>query len=175
MSNTEADQVEETVQRLAELHEEHAREITPLQRRVIRITTTLGRTPALLTGLAIVLAWLAFNAAAPALHLTPFDPYPFALLELATTVFALFTTLLILATQRREEEFSRRREQFTLQLAVLNEHKIAKVICLLEEQRRDNPLLASREDPEAEDMGKPIDPRRVLNRIVETHEPEAER
>ncbi|MEO6341167.1 MAG: DUF1003 domain-containing protein [Caulobacteraceae bacterium] len=172
MSETEADHVEATVQQLADLHEEHARDITPLQRLVVGITALLGRPPVLAAVIAFYLAWMGFNAAASSFRLTPFDPFPFVILESATTMVGLFTALLILATQRREEEFSRRREQLTLQLAALSERKIAKVISLLEEQRRENPALSSRTDPEAEDMAQPTDPRRVLNRIVETHEPE---
>ena len=77
---------------------------------------------------------------------------------------------MILATQAREEEAARHRSQLTLQLASLSEQKIAKVIALLEEQRRDSPQLASRHDREAEEMSKPVDPGHVLERIKDTHE-----
>ena len=80
------------------------------------------------------------------------------------------TTLMILATQAREEEAARHRSQLTLQLASLSEQKIAKVIALLEEQRRESPQLASRPDREAEEMSKPADPSHVLDRIKDTHE-----
>ncbi len=172
MSEPEVDHVEAAVRQMAELHEAHARDITPLQRLVVRVTAALGRPTSLMAALALLLGWLVFNAWGPLLGLTAFDPYPFPVLELVATVVALLTTLLILATQRREEEFARRRAQLTLQLTALTEHKIAKVIGLLEEQRRENPMLPTRADPEAEEMSKAADPRRVLDRIVETHEPE---
>jgi hypothetical protein len=41
---------------------------------------------------------------------------------------------------------------------VISEKKIAKIIALLEEQRRDNPLLGTRVDNEAEQMAKTADP-----------------
>nr|WP_232283614.1 hypothetical protein [Sphingomonas sp. PAMC 26617] len=42
----------------------------------------------------------------------------------------------------------------TLQIAMLGERKNTKIIALLEEQGRDNPLLESRVDREADEMGQ---------------------
>ena len=54
-----------------------------------------------------------------------------------------------------------------LELAILSEQKIAKVIQLLEESRRDNPVLRNRLDPEAETMGRAANTQSVLNAITE--------
>jgi uncharacterized membrane protein len=54
-----------------------------------------------------------------------------------------------------------------LELAILSEQKIAKVIQLLGESRRDNPNLRDRSDPEAETMGQAADTRSVLDAITE--------
>jgi hypothetical protein len=54
-------------------------------------------------------------------------------------------------------------------MATLCEQKIAKVIALIEEQRRDSPNLESRPDPEADAMAAATDPKAVLHRISETH------
>jgi uncharacterized membrane protein len=61
------------------------------------------------------------------------------------------------------------REQLTLELAILSEQKTAKAIQLLEESRRDNPLIRDRVDHEAEAMAQPADPHSVLEAIKETH------
>ena len=52
--------------------------------------------------------------------------------------------------------------------AILSEQKTAKVIELLEESRRDNPLIHNRVDQEADVMAKPADPKTVLEAIKET-------
>jgi uncharacterized membrane protein len=170
MADAQRDVVEETVQRLAELHAEHQRNVSPLRRAVVRFTCELGR-PAVLFGvLALLVLWIGVNGFGRRLGVRPFDAPPFGLLELLATVAALLTTLMILATQQREEEASRHRSQLTLQLASLVEQKVAKVIELLEEQRRDLPQLPTRPDPQAEEMSRPADPRRVLERIKDTHE-----
>ena len=54
-----------------------------------------------------------------------------------------------------------------LELAILSEQKIAKVIQLLEESRRDNPNMLNRRDPEAETMGRAADTQSVLNAITD--------
>jgi uncharacterized membrane protein len=56
-----------------------------------------------------------------------------------------------------------------LELAILSEQKTAKVIQLLEEFRRDNPMIRDRVDYEAEAMAQPADPQSVLAAIKETH------
>ena len=169
-SEPTADTVELTVQRMAELHAQHADAQSPLQRRVARLTATLARPGSLAVVVAIALLWILANMVAPVFGMKAFDEPPFALLELIATVVALFTTLMILATQAREEEAARHRSQLTLQLASLTEQKIAKVISLLEEQRRDSDQLPTRSDPEAEEMARPADPAHVLERIKDTHE-----
>jgi uncharacterized membrane protein len=49
-----------------------------------------------------------------------------------------------------------------LELSILSEHKIAKVIQLLEELRRDSPHVQDRDDPQAEQMAEPADAGSVL-------------
>lgn len=78
---------------------------------------------------------------------------------------AVVVALLILSTQQHGEELAQRRAEQTLQMAILAERKVAKVIELLEEQRAENPLLGSRRDNEAEQMAQAADPLEALERI----------
>ena len=86
------------------------------------------------------------------------------------TISALLVALLILTTQRHDEELAESRAQLTLHIAMLSERKIAKIIALLEEQRRDNPMLPSRVDVEAADMAQPADHDIALTLIDEAAE-----
>ena len=78
--------------------------------------------------------------------------------------------ILILATQQRAYQLAQLREQLALELAILSEQKTAKVIQLLEESRRDNPLIRARVDQEAEAMAQPADSQSVLDAIKEIHD-----
>ena len=170
MSDGPIDHVEANVQRMAELHAKHAGGVTFLQKATIATTSRLGRASTVAVTVALLMAWIVYNLVGPRLGLRGFDRRPFPLLSVGSSVVCLFTTLLILVTQRREEELARHRAQLTLHLVALAEQKIAKVIDLLEEQRRENPLLPTRDDHEAKDMAQAADPDHVLNRIIETHE-----
>jgi uncharacterized membrane protein len=78
---------------------------------------------------------------------------------------ALYMTVLILATQRRENELASHHEHLTLELAILSEQKTAKIISLLEELRQDHPDIHDRIDDEAAAMSEPADPQSVLETI----------
>ena len=77
-------------------------------------------------------------------------------------------TILILTTQRREDELAGLREQLILELAILTEQKSAKIIALLEELRRDAPNISDREDRQAEALSTPADPNAVADALKET-------
>jgi uncharacterized membrane protein len=164
------DHVEMTVQRMAELHAQQLEAQSALQRRVSRLIMALSRPRAVVIAAGLVLLWMLANLLAGRLGLAAFDPPPFAGLETVATVVALITTMMILATQAREDEAARRRSQLTLQLASLSDQKLAKVIQLLQEQRQDNPQLSDRDDKDADAMAAPADPGHVLERIKDTHE-----
>lgn len=102
------------------------------------------------------------NLIAPRLGFQATDPPPFAWLEVAATLFSLLLVVLLLVAQKHEDELNAHRETLTLELAILSEHKIAKVIQLLEELRRDSPQLQDRDDPQARQMAEPADTGSVL-------------
>ena len=73
--------------------------------------------------------------------------------------------MLILTTQRGDDRLTERLELLNLELTILSEQKIAKVVALLEELRHDSPHLRDRGDELAEGMAKPADPQSVIDAI----------
>ena len=166
--------IEETVQAIGRLQAQHDNQATAIERLMDRLTATIGRPGFLLwLGLAAT-GWALANLAAGAAGRAAPDPPPFAWMQGALTLSALCVTVIILTTQRRADRLAGLRSQLILELAILGEQKTAKVIGLLEESRRDNPLIADRHDPEASDMAKPADPEAVLEAIATAPAPEAE-
>jgi uncharacterized membrane protein len=158
--------IEETVRAIARLQAQHESQATPLERQMERLTATIGR-PGFLIWLGLVVSgWSLANLAAGAMGYPPVDPPPFSWMQGAITLSALCVTVIILTTQRRADALAGLRSQLTLELAILGEQKTAKVIDLLEEIRRDNPLLTNRRDPEASAMARPADPEAVLEAIA---------
>ncbi len=170
--------VEQTVRAIADLHAAHHQQTTPSERTLQRIVWIVAR-PRFLLVLTVVLgAWMAMNGLLMASgHAVP-DPPPFFWMDTAVAVSALYVMVIILTTQRRDDQLSQLREQLTLELAILSEQKSAKTIELLEELRRDTPTVRDRPDLEAEAMARPADPQSVLEAIQDTQAeaglPEAE-
>jgi uncharacterized membrane protein len=75
------------------------------------------------------------------------------------------TTTGVLITQNRWLRRSERRAQLDLHINLLAEEKIAKLVALLEELRRDLPTVPNRHDPEAAAMSQGTDARAVVEAL----------
>ena len=166
--------VEGTVQALAEVHLQHHRQASTAQRAVDRLTNIVGRTRFIAALSALFVLWIGTNLLLGATGHQAFDPAPFQWLQDFGTLLALYITVLILITQRRENQLTQHREQLTLQLAMLADQKTGKIIGLLEELRRDHPQIHDRIDVEADEMSRHSDPQVVLEAIKESNEQNAE-
>jgi len=154
--------IEQTVQAIARLHQAHEERATTLERLVDRLTALVARPAFIGATLAAVAIWIGANLLLRRLAGWSFDSPAFPWLQGAGTLAAILITTLVLVSQRRKDELSELREQLILELAIMTEQKSAKLIALMEEMRRDNPMLADRVDTEAEDMSTAADPEIVL-------------
>ncbi|WP_419813715.1 DUF1003 domain-containing protein [Glacieibacterium sp.] len=157
--------VNETVEHLAQMHRELDEATPGIQKVANSVTHFLGRPGLVAAILALVAVWIVGNAIAQHFGYRPIDIFPFPELALVATVSAFLLAMIILSTQRYEDERATKRSQLTLQIAVLSEKKIAKIIALLEEARRESPNLSSRVDREADAMAQAADPRSNLQQI----------
>ena len=132
-----------------------------------RITEALGRPRTIYVVVALVAAWIAWNLVAPRFGLTRPDPPPFYWMQGTIGLAALLMTTMVLTTQNRQVRHGDQRGHLDLQVNLLAEHKIAKVIDLLEELRRDLPSVANRRDLVAEAMTEPVSPHNVITALEE--------
>ena len=157
--------IEQTIEAISELHRQHHRRATPSQQAVAQLTALVAR-PRFVGLLTIVFAaWIGVNGFVKLAGYAPPDPPPFSYVQALTGVFGVYITLLILITQRHENRLSEARDQLTLELAIVNEQKSAKIIALLEELRRDLPALPNRPDLEAEQLSRPADTQMVMDAL----------
>lgn len=151
---------------LVQLRTEFEQAATPLQKLMSRVRRYLSTPGVTVIAIAAVATWIVVNLT---LGRRAFDSSPFAILNTIVSAGAFIATFLILSGQRREEDAAKRISRLTLHLAAESEQKIAKLIQLVEEQRRDSAHMPNRHDPEAEEMSSAAGPRALVERL-ETEE-----
>ena len=115
------------------------------QRMMEVLTAALGRPRTVYVTLSIVVGWVAFNLVTPKLFgWQRIDPPPFFWLQGMVALSALLMTTLVLITANRQTRNAEERSHLDLQVNLLAEHKVAKLIALVEELRRDLPMVRDR-------------------------------
>lgn len=138
------------------------------QRLVERVTNALGRPRTIYVTLIFVGAWISLSLLSTALSLPVFDPPPFSRLQGVIGLAALLMTTMVLTTQNRQARHAEQRAHLDLEVNILAEQKIAKLIALVEELRRDMPNVHDRKDAVAERMTRALDPGAVIAALEET-------
>jgi uncharacterized membrane protein len=161
-----ADQIAQNVTTIAALlQQERQASSTPAQRQLEQLGRFIGQ-PAYLIGLLVlVLAWIAGNAVAPIFALRAIDPPPFQWLQGMLTLIAMLTSTTVLIAQNREARLEQQREHLELQINLLTEQKVTRLISLLEELRRDLPMVHNRHDPETARMQEATDTAQVISAL----------
>jgi uncharacterized membrane protein len=162
--------IAETVDAVAQIHSDHHLKRSPMEIFMDDWTARLARPAVLAAVVCGVALWIAFNLLAPLAGYAIVDAPPFPWLFEALTLLGVVMGILILSTQRRADQLAELREQMTLELASVTERKVAKVIELIEELRRDSPTLKNRTDHEARQMSERTSPGEVLIAIKDSHE-----
>ena len=157
-----SDQVSENVEAVAAAHEQIEQATPHHQRGIVLLATTLVRPWFLFSYLSLGVAWICGNLVAHRAGLQPWDAPPFFWFQGFVTLSSLLTTMVILITQNRQGRLIAQRAHLDLQVNLLAERKITKVIELLEELRRDSPTIKNRYDKVAAAMAQPANPVQVV-------------
>lgn len=158
------DPIGHNIEAIVALHTSAERNVPRHQRVLETATTSFGRPAFLYISLLVVTLWILLNVL-PHLGLPQFDPPPFDLLQLSLGIISLPITIAVLIKQDRQEKLAEQRAQLSLQLNLLSEQKIAKMISLVEELRRDLPDVKNRYDAEAKVMEQAADPQVVMDAL----------
>lgn len=138
----------------------------PLHDRIIeKVAAFFGKSKFLYLQLSFFLSWIICTQIAP--ELLPFGLPPFQVQEMGIDVAALLIATGVLVQQTRQDRLAEQRSHLILQINLLTEQKIAKLIELIEELREDLPTIRDREDLEARIMQEATDPQIVLDILQE--------
>jgi uncharacterized membrane protein len=120
-----------------------------------KITAVLGSLWFLGGYCILFTVWICWNVnLLPGLK--PFDPFPFPILEMVVSLFAIILSVSVLINQNRQGSIERIRRQVEFEVNVRAETEITKVLNMLHEIQQKMGL-ANAVDQELEDMKEPID------------------
>ncbi len=158
--------IDHNIESMVEVQRKERESTGPAQRLVEKLSLFIAR-PAYLMGLVLfVIGWIAVNLVRP-FDLAPFDPAPFAILEALLTLSALVTATIVLIAQTRQAKLEQQHRHLDLQVGLLTEQKVTKLIHLVEELRRDMPMVRDREDRQADVLQESADAAAVISAIEE--------
>jgi uncharacterized membrane protein len=159
--------LEQNIDNVLEVQKREWEHRSSSHRFVDRISRVIGR-PMYLAGLfGFAFIWIGFNSLAQRLGRTAFDTLPFPLLAGILSLAALVSTTVILIAQNRQTRIEQQHVHIALQVTLMTERKVAKIISLIEELRHDLPMVRDRDDPQAASYSKKTDTLQVLTAIEE--------
>jgi uncharacterized membrane protein len=159
--------ISQNIDSILAFYRREEQKISDSQRLLEIVGGFMGRPSYLASVLAFAGLWLLANGLCQLLGFQPPDPPPFFWLQGIVSLGALLTTTVVLITQNREAKLDEQRLELELQVSLLTEQKTTKLIHLLEELRRDLPMVKDRHDPEAAALQKPTHPDELLAALKE--------
>jgi len=109
--------------------------------------------------IAANLGWLPFE---------PFDP-TFVVLAMVASVEAIFLSTFILISQNRMQAAADKRADLDLQVSLLAEHEITRILTMVQAIAHHLDLEVAR-DPELAELGRDVAPEKVLDEIETSEE-----
>jgi uncharacterized membrane protein len=142
------------------LERRRRREATqPLQQRIAdRITRFTGSMSFVYIHIVVFGAWIVVNL--PGAPLPKFDP-TYVILAMVASVEAIFLSTFVLITQNRMSREADKRADLDLQISLLSEHEVTRLITLVKAIAEKLEIEASK-NPELPELQKDVAPETVL-------------
>jgi uncharacterized membrane protein len=159
---TAQDVVDRNVHALERIRSVHLGRRDLQGRAADRITRFAGSMACIYLHLTLFGSWLIINTGlVPGLE--PFDPFPFVMLAMFASVEAIFLSTFVLISQNRQAELAEKRNDLDLQINLLAEHEITRLLQLVDEiaKRVGVPRDPARTDPLKQD----VHPEAVVRRM----------
>lgn len=117
----------------------------------------------LVANLLVFIFWVVVNTGKTPFK--PFDPFPFLLLSVAVSTYAILLSIIVLISQNRENQIASLREELQLQVNLIAEKEITKILQILKKISAKQGI--SLEDDELEEMIKQIDASYIERKLEE--------
>jgi uncharacterized membrane protein len=158
--------VERNIHAIIEHRDQSARNRTMQERISDAITNFSGSMIFVVLHILFFGAWFVLNAGW--FGLTPFDPFPYGLLTMIVSLEAIFLSTFVLISQNRMSEQDRERAELDLQINLLTEHELTRVLQMLDEIQ-DYLGIENERDRELRDLEKETKPEEIM-KVIEREE-----
>lgn len=126
------------------------------------LTAFFGSIPFLILNLVVFVLWALVNTGLIP-FIEPFDPFPFPMLTTVVSLEAIILTLIVLMSQNRSSLISSMREEIDIQVNLIAEKEITKILKLLDLLLKDRGIKVT--DKELEEMLKEINESYIERRL----------
>jgi uncharacterized membrane protein len=164
------EQVIKNIETITSHQERYQARSTTAQRLLAKIVSIFGTPEFLYFQVVFFIIWEICGHLVDLRILPPTFP-KLDLREQWLDLASLFISTGVLVYENRQEKVSEERSHLMLQLNLITEQKIAKLISLVEELRTDLPNVKNRNDEEADSMKQATDPQAILEVIHQISEP----
>jgi uncharacterized membrane protein len=164
------DMVEQDIKTIVSLHLHTELKVSRHQRFLEMVAAYLSHPQCFYLLLLFVVLWITVNVFNVPFRLPIFDPAPFYWLQGIIGLNSFLMTIIVLSVQSRQGKLAERWKHLDLQVGLLMERKVSKVVALIEELRHDLPNVKDRYDAQASAMEKSIDPEAAFASLNETFE-----
>jgi uncharacterized membrane protein len=160
----------ENIEALSQFKDREEAQISGLQLLIERISRFFGSLAYLAFAVAFIVAWVAANAWGMHHGWRHVDAPPFFWLQGLVSCNALLLTVAVLIRQNRMAQVAEHRAHLDLQINLLTEQKVSKLLQILDTPRHGLAAPHAAADAEAGELTKPADTHALMHAIKQKQE-----
>lgn len=127
------------------------------------ITSKSGTMTFLVVNMTLFMFWIVLNTEMIE-GVVPFDPYPFGFLTMVVSLEAIILSVVVLISQNRSERIAATREELALQIDLMTEQEVTKLLHIVVELAQRQGIDLS-QDKEIAHMLKPTNVSKIEGQI----------
>jgi uncharacterized membrane protein len=155
----------ENLQLLDTFKDREEAQISGVQLAIERVSGFLGSPAYFAFAITFIVVWVVINIYGTRHGWQHVDEPPFFWLQGLVSSNALLLTVAVLIRQNRMAEVAEHRSHLDLQINLLSEQKVTKILQLVDELQRDLTALRGGPDSQVEEMSKPADAHALMHAI----------
>jgi uncharacterized membrane protein len=156
---------QENLQLLDAFKDREEEQISGMQLAIERISYFFGSPAYFAFAVAFIIVWVMLNTYGANHGWRHVDEPPFFWLQGMVSSNALLLTVAVLIRQNRMAEVAEHRSHLDLQINLLTEQKVAKILQIVDELQRDLSALRGGPDSQVKEMSQPADAHALMHAI----------